>query len=138
MSSQNHPSPESLVRAAVAAIHRAVRAGLAAPSLAALAAAAGVSGRTLQRHFIDVLGKPLRSVVADVRLQRALLLVQTTRMPLTAVATATGFGSQSRMNELFRRTLGRSPGAFRAEGSPSTGRPRGIKASAGTSRDAGS
>lgn len=117
------PRPEALVRDSLARIQRAVKQGSAGPSLAVLAAAAGVSVRSLQRHFIDVLGKSPRTVIADARLQRALFLVQTTSMTLADVAVAAGFASQSRMNELFRRRLGQPPGTYRVPGPPRERRP---------------
>jgi transcriptional regulator GlxA family with amidase domain len=103
----------AVVQAVMVRIREAVRRGEPAPPLELLAEERGVSGRTLQRHMRDVLGKSLRDVIAEIRIQRALLLVQTTAMPLADVAAAVGFGSQSRMSEMFRRHLRQSPGRFR-------------------------
>lgn len=112
-------TPDELVHLALSCIREAVKAGHPGPSLIALATAVGTSGRTLERHFRELLGKPPRRVITDMRLQRAMLLVQTTSMPLADVAAAVGFSSQSRMSDVFRRVLGQSPGAFRARGAKS-------------------
>lgn len=79
----------------------------------AMAARLGVGGRQLRRLFREHLGATPVAVAQTRRVLFAKQLIQETRMPMTEVALAAGFGSVRRFNETFRRLYGRPPGALR-------------------------
>lgn len=106
-------SPAVVARRSVAIVQRAVRTGTETISAALIGQSLDLSDRTVQRAVRKVYGKLLREIVIEQRVQRALLLVQTTSLPLAEIALAVGFRSQSRMNDAFRRRLRARPGSFR-------------------------
>lgn len=79
-----------------------------------LAAMTGLSAERVrqlcQRHHGL---SPMRRV-AQVRMQRAAYLLQTTRWTLDAVSEAVGYSSSFTFSTAFKRIVGRSPEAFRA------------------------
>jgi transcriptional regulator GlxA family with amidase domain len=110
---------------AVAVVRQAVGEGADVITAASIGESLAVSGRTVQRSVRAVLGRSLRTIIAEQRVQRALVLVQTTPMPLAHVASAVGYGGQNRMNEAFRTWMRTSPGSLRrACQSTSAGRRR--------------
>ncbi|MCK2220876.1 helix-turn-helix domain-containing protein [Actinomadura sp. ATCC 31491] len=78
-------------------------------TLAALAAAAGTSERTLARLFRRELGMSFPQWRTQLRLHRALLLLAD-GVPVTAVAHRCGWASASAFIDVFRRALGYTPG----------------------------
>ncbi|WP_284574536.1 helix-turn-helix domain-containing protein [Streptomyces sp. 2P-4] len=83
-------------------------------SLADIAAHAMMSRRSLARHFRAQTGTtPLRWLLAQ-RVQRARELLETTGLPLTRIAEATGFGSLETLRHHFTRQVGTTPSAYRA------------------------
>jgi len=120
-----------VARRSIAIVQRAVRTGAETISAASIGQSLDVSDRTVQRSVRTVFGKSLREIVIEQRVQRALLLVQTTSLPLAEIALAVGFKSQSRMNEAFRRGLRARPGSFRKtspDGRTRSGKPAPKKA----------
>ncbi len=86
-------------------------------TLADLAAATGVPARTLARRIQAATGLSPMRFVQKIRLDTALHLLQSTRLPLEAVAERLGFADAATLYRLVRRHTGRSPGSFRtAEG----------------------
>lgn len=82
-------------------------------SVTRMAAAAGLSERTLIRHFTDATGlSPLNWLIAE-RVERTKELLETTTLGLDAIAEATGFRSQETLRHHFRTRTGVSPTAFR-------------------------
>ncbi|AKZ53618.1 putative transcriptional regulator [Streptomyces ambofaciens ATCC 23877] len=82
-------------------------------SLADIAAHAMMSRRSLSRHFRAQTGTtPLRWLLAQ-RVQHARELLETTALPLTRVADATGFGSVEALRHHFTRQVGTTPSAYR-------------------------
>jgi AraC family transcriptional regulator, regulatory protein of adaptative response / DNA-3-methyladenine glycosylase II len=79
----------------------------------ALAARLGLGGRQLRRLFQQHLGASPVAVAQTRRVLFAKQLIQETRMPMTEVALAAGFGSIRRFNETFRGLFGRPPSALR-------------------------
>ncbi|MFA5205625.1 MAG: AraC family transcriptional regulator [Lentisphaeria bacterium] len=80
-----------------------------------LAAAAGMSGRSFQRHFKAVTGMtPMQNLLA-VRIAKAEILLRETEAPVHAVANACGFRDSNYFATCFRRITGRTPGRFRAK-----------------------
>ncbi len=84
-----------------------------AATLADLAAATGVPARTLARRIQAATGLSPMRFVQKIRLDSALHLLQSTRLPLDAVAERLGFADAATLYRLVRRHTGRSPGSFR-------------------------
>jgi AraC family transcriptional regulator, regulatory protein of adaptative response / DNA-3-methyladenine glycosylase II len=78
-----------------------------------LAERLGVGGRQLRRLFRQHLGASPISVAQTRRVLLAQQLIHETRLPMSEVALASGFGSIRRFNETFQRLFGRPPGALR-------------------------
>jgi AraC family transcriptional regulator of adaptative response / DNA-3-methyladenine glycosylase II len=79
----------------------------------ALADRVGVGDRQLRRLFLQHLGASPIAVAQTRRVLFAKQLIHETRMPLTEIAMAAGFGSVRRFNEIFRDLFHRPPGALR-------------------------
>ena len=73
----------------------------------------GVGERQLRRLFLKHLGASPIVVAQTRRVLFAKQLIQETRMSMTEVALASGFGSLRRFNEVFRSLYDRPPSALR-------------------------
>jgi AraC family transcriptional regulator of adaptative response / DNA-3-methyladenine glycosylase II len=82
-------------------------------SVETLAERLGVGERQLRRLFLQHLGASPISVAQTRRVLFAKQLIHETRMPMTQVALAAGFGSLRRFNETFRNLFHRPPSALR-------------------------
>lgn len=82
-------------------------------SVAALAARLGMGERHLRRLFLQHLGASPITVAQTRRVLFAKQLIHETRMPITDVALASGFGSIRRFNEIFLKLFQRPPSALR-------------------------
>jgi len=78
-----------------------------------IAAAAGISRRSLQRLFADRLGRPPWSEVLRVRVERARQLLLQSDAPLATIAHRVGFNEGDRLTAAFRRFVGCTPGQWR-------------------------
>src|SRR4051794_28898111 len=78
-----------------------------------LAARLGVGERQLRRLFELHLGAPPVAVAQTRRILLAKQLIHETRLPMSEVALAAGFGSIRRFNETFLRLFRRSPSSLR-------------------------
>jgi AraC family transcriptional regulator of adaptative response / DNA-3-methyladenine glycosylase II len=74
-----------------------------------LAERLGVTGRHLRRLFTQHLGASPLAVARTQRLHFAKRLIDETRLPMSRVSAAAGYGSVRRFNDAFRKTYGRSP-----------------------------
>jgi AraC family transcriptional regulator of adaptative response / DNA-3-methyladenine glycosylase II len=81
----------------------------------ALAARLGVGARQLRRLFRQHLGAAPISVAQTRRVLLAKQLIHQTRLPMTEVALAAGFGSVRRFNETFQALYHRPPAALRRQ-----------------------
>lgn len=79
----------------------------------------GVSRSTLERRFLSSLGRSPSEELTRVRLERVKELLQHTDLSLRAVADRTGFDHVESMCRLFKRQMGRTPGAYRRLAAPS-------------------
>src|SRR5688572_5685942 len=96
--------------AAVARALKLIDEGLLADQpLAALAERVGVGERQLRRLFVERLGAPPIGVHGTRRLLFAKQLLTETRLPITEVAMAAGFGSLRRFNTTFREAYRMAP-----------------------------
>ncbi len=82
-------------------------------SAAALAEAAGVALRSLQRLFHAEVGAPPKVIIRRYRLQEAALRIERGDAPsLAALAATLGYADQSHLAKDFRNVVGKSPSAF--------------------------
>ncbi|HEY3501720.1 MAG TPA: helix-turn-helix transcriptional regulator [Actinocatenispora sp.] len=104
------PEPVDARLAAVCATLRADPADRR--TLAALGTTVGASGRTLTRLCAAELGMTFPQWRTQLRLYHALLMLAEGR-PVTVVAHRCGWASASAFIDVFRRTFGQTPGAYR-------------------------
>ncbi len=103
----------------VAGLESFVRSRLdQAHTLDSLAHRCGLSTRTLARRTSKAVGLSPLQLVQRVRLERALHLLRTTRMPLEEVSAAVGLADPATLHRLVKRHTGRSPGAWRPSAAP--------------------
>ena len=75
----------------------------------------GVSRRTLERRFREVVGHSIAGEMMRLRLNRAKRRLAEGKVPLKTVAHETGFRSASHFSRVFTKTLGTTPSAYRDE-----------------------
>jgi transcriptional regulator GlxA family with amidase domain len=85
-------------------------------SLDAAAAALAASPRTLQRRLEAVLGKTPLGYVQDLRVERAVHLLRTSRSDVEAIAAQVGYADAVTLRALLRRKLGRGVRELRSGG----------------------
>ena len=78
-----------------------------------LAGRVGVGERQLRRLFLEHLGASPIAVAQTRRVLLAKQLIHETRLPMTEIALASGFGSLRRFNETFSDLFGRPPTELR-------------------------
>jgi transcriptional regulator GlxA family with amidase domain len=78
-----------------------------------MAARARMSARTLTRRFRAETGLSPTRWLLEQRVQRARELLETTDLPITAVAHRCGFASPLALREQFARRTGTTPGRYR-------------------------
>ncbi len=81
-----------------------------------LAERLGIGERQLRRLFRQHLGASPISIAQTRRILLAKQLIQDTRLPMSEVAAAAGFGSIRRFNEIFSELFKRPPKALRRAG----------------------
>ena len=92
-----------------------VRRRLATPfTLQDLAQQTGTTTRTLNRRLALATGLSPMRFAQKIRVDAALHLLQTTRLPLESVAERVGFEDSSALYRLIRRHTGKAPSLFRA------------------------
>jgi len=99
----------------VAAI-RFIRAHAAAPiQVESILREVPLSRRTLERKFLDVLGRSPAAEIRRVHLDRARQLLAETRLPIPAVAASSGFGSSEYLAYVFKAETGLTPLQYRSQ-----------------------
>jgi transcriptional regulator GlxA family with amidase domain len=83
-------------------------------ALNAAAAALSTSPRTLQRRIEAVLGKSPLGYFQDLRVERAVHLLKTSRSDLETIASQVGYSDAVTLRALLRRKLGRGVREIRA------------------------
>ncbi|WP_059008206.1 GlxA family transcriptional regulator [Streptomyces specialis] len=78
-----------------------------------LAAHAGVSVRTLARRFAEQLGVSPGQWLLSRRIDAARALLESSDLPLDAIARRVGLSSATNLRRRFHRALGTTPGAYR-------------------------
>lgn len=84
-------------------------------SLSAAANATGTSERTLARRLKNVLGKTPLSYFQDLRVERAVHLLQTSNDSIDLIAVQVGYANGVTLRTLLRRRIGRSVSQLRAD-----------------------
>lgn len=82
-------------------------------SIVALASEVELSPHHFSQSFKAALGTTPHRYVLRRRLERAQLLLKTTKMPITEIALALGFASQSHFTQVFRTQCGVTPAVAR-------------------------
>lgn len=78
-----------------------------------LAQAMAYSESRLRVLFKEAAGIPLGSYVQNYRLNYAMELLRTTKMPISAIAEEAGFGSPQAFSRVFKKETGNSPRVYR-------------------------
>jgi transcriptional regulator GlxA family with amidase domain len=78
-----------------------------------LAVLVGMSGRNLSRHFVQETGITPHEFVERARVDAARKLLESSELPLKAIAYDCGFGTSDRMRIVFSQRLGVTPGQYR-------------------------
>jgi LacI family transcriptional regulator len=77
----------------------------------------GISRATLDRWFLNNLGRSPRAEIDRVRIQRTCELLGTTELPLKQVAKLAGFAHRETMHRAFTKATRQTPAAYRRESS---------------------
>jgi len=85
----------------------------APPSVAELAATAGMARSTFLRRFRETFGQSPRTLSVGFRMERAATILRTSDTPIKSVAARTGFQSRSHFSRSFHRRFDQSPDAYR-------------------------
>jgi AraC-like DNA-binding protein len=85
-------------------------------SVEALAAAAGLSARQLNRQFLSEVGMGPREFLLKTRLHAAAEELRSSSKPIIDIAGRYGFCDQSAFTRQFRRILGTTPALYRSAG----------------------
>ena len=75
--------------------------------------AAGLSRTLFQKRFREANGQSVREFILGRRIERAVLLLRTTDIPLAEVACLCGFRHQEYLGQVVKQALGETPGTIR-------------------------
>lgn len=84
-------------------------------SLSELATVCGLSSTHFSRAFREAMGQPPHAYLVGLRMERAIDLLEQTRLPITEVALSCGFDQPQYFATVFRRKFGLSPSAWRSK-----------------------
>ena len=100
--------------AAIAAAQVWIADNYAGPNpVAGMTAAAGLAPRTFKRRFAAATGYAPQDYVLSLRMEEAKQMLETTDLPIDAVAGEVGYGEPAGFRRIFRRATGVSPLAYR-------------------------
>jgi len=83
------------------------------PSVQTLADELAMSQRTLSRHVREATGRSTLALVQSVRLNRARMLIESSRMTIDSVAEAVGYEDATALRRLMRKVSGTNPSQYR-------------------------
>lgn len=86
------------------------------PSVQALAQEFAMSQRTLSRHVKEATGKSTMALLQSVRLNRARMLIESSRMSIDRVAEQVGYEDATALRRLMRKVTGANPSRYRLAG----------------------
>ena len=94
-------------------VEEAIDASVAEPpTVAELAALAGVHASHLLRTFRRHHGTTVANYARRRRIERARAAIATSGLPLSAIALDAGFADQSHFTRVFRQAFGETPGQY--------------------------
>jgi len=102
------------VMAAVRDVRTRACAGL---RVADVVATMGCSTRLAEMRFREVTGKTIREAIADIRMERAVVLLKGGATPIGDIAQACGYGTEAALRIAFRKRFGQSMRVWRANSS---------------------
>ena len=73
----------------------------------------GCSTRLAEMRFREVTGKTIREAIADIRMERAVVLLKGGATPIGDIAQACGNGTEAALRIAFRKRFGQSMRAWR-------------------------
>lgn len=106
------PSPDSRLADVIAGLQQRLGEPL---TIAEMARAAAMSERTFIRRFKDATGLSPGEWLIAARVERARELLEGEGLPIESVAECSGFGAAATLRHHFRRKIGISPAAYRAQ-----------------------
>lgn len=80
-----------------------------------VARAVATGKRTLDRHFQKYLKRTIAAEIRRVRIERAKRELAESDRPASKISSDVGFGPPTRMNEIFVREMGLTPGEYRRQ-----------------------
>jgi transcriptional regulator GlxA family with amidase domain len=83
------------------------------PSVLELAQEYGMSERTLSRHIHRATGKSTVALVQNIKLRRAQVLLETSRMTIDQIAEAVGYRDSTALRRLMKKISGTNPSRYR-------------------------
>lgn len=72
-----------------------------------------MSQRTLSRHVQEATGRSTLALIQSVRLNRARMLIESSRMTIDRVAEAVGYEDATALRRLMRKVSGANPSQYR-------------------------
>jgi len=84
------------------------------PSVQALADEFAMSQRTLSRRVREATGRSTLALVQSVRLNRARMLIESSRMSMEQVAAQVGYEDATALRRLMRKSAGTNPSRYRS------------------------
>jgi transcriptional regulator GlxA family with amidase domain len=83
------------------------------PSVSELAAEFCMSDRTLSRHVRAATGRSTSALLQSVRLTKARVLLETSKLTVEQVAERVGYVDTTALRRLMRKAMGATPRQFR-------------------------
>lgn len=83
----------------------------------AIARAVGISRTLFQQRFRAAMQKSIREFILERRVERALLLIESTDLPFAEIADRSGFRHQEYLGQVIKKATGKTPGTLRREAS---------------------
>jgi transcriptional regulator GlxA family with amidase domain len=85
------------------------------PSVETLAAEMAMSPRTLARHVETATGRSTKALIQSVRLNRARMLIESSRMSVESIAEHVGYADATALRRMMRRLTNSTPSGYRAQ-----------------------
>lgn len=98
------------VQAAIALIRRRAHESIGTEQIAQLL---NVPRRTLERHFMDQLGRTIHDVLVEYRVRLAKSLLGRTQEPVGEIARRCGYSAQTAFIRMFEKKVGHRPDVYR-------------------------
>ena len=106
----SEPPHQGLIGRAIAAVRTRPAEAHTVDTLTSIA---GMSRSTFIRHFKRMFRVAPSEYVQQVRLEEARTMLESTELPIKAIAARTGFASRSHFSRMFRAAFGHDPSSYR-------------------------